>query len=720
MDTPPDHPREVIGRRSGLAGGGDEGTPTPEASVLSESVAGGGDASDSSPRIQGTQPQLASPVLPALISARAEKPFTAEVGVYRRGDFLSTDLSPGGCAKRSDFPSDVAVDAPLLGLADAEGDWEYGSDAGDQPCSRKSAFANLTNCILDAGILGVPYVMGQAGFIGGFVIIIAAAAVSCFTIELLIHTGHRACAAGEVACVAFEELGELAGGVVGRNMILGVQFVYCVGALVGYVVVVRDNLSTAVAGLLGSSAGGWVGDVGKVGFAAVACCVVLLPLCLQRDVSSIGHISALTPTVVAAIIVIFLIQQTTNGTDLCHNQDPPCQKDYASVFTADTPAMTGLCIFAFLCHHNSFQVYRTLGSAATPESFAPVVRGSVMFAAVASLAMGVVVYATFGTSTKDDIFLNYPTTNASINTARMLMAVNMLLSFPMNFMAAREVLQVILEDKPAARKSVASEFPPFERLPADLTTVDGAISPRSALSQHALPGPCSPVGERRLMHGKRGQDAAAATADPPSLREEPALREEPEQAGTGRALSSFKGGRPRSIGTPTADTLMPSKQLTADIMTTFRSDGRASVRRSIRSRAPTAGSGFRRSIATFSATGLATSRVWSAIDRPARSAATSVAGGGIRNDTTDTLHYASTLVLFVCTIAGGLFSPSLGSTLTLVGGVAGSFLAFVFPGLLALKIDVVPLGGRTVCWAVVVFGIGAAILTVVTVSLGQG
>eukprot|EP00756_Hemistasia_phaeocysticola_P057539 Hpha_TRINITY_DN3413_c0_g1::TRINITY_DN3413_c0_g1_i1::g.32586::m.32586/K14997/SLC38A11; solute carrier family 38 (sodium-coupled neutral amino acid transporter), member 11 len=653
------------------------------------------------------------------------------------------------------WKGDGSMDAALLGEAEPD-EWEY-SQHGEQSSGTFSALANLTNCILDAGILGVPYVMGQAGFIGGFVIIIAAAIVSCFTLELLIYTSDRACRSGLIASVAYDEVGEVAFGLWGRNAVLVIQLIYCIGALVGYVVVVRDNFMTALSGLLGHNAGQWVRDMGKVGFGAAACVIILLPICLKRDVSSIGHISALTPTVVVAIIGIFTYEVSAKLDELCEGQDPPCNREYTSVFTSDAPAMTGLCIFAFLCHHNSFQIYRSLGEGAEPSKFRWVARGSIAFAAIASMAMGVVVYATFGTATKDDIFENYPESSSAVNAARMLMAINMLLSFPMNFLASREVLEVLVTDSPSERKEQAGDLKPLEKMPPEGSVYggdDGASTVR--LPPFTLPG------EDASGHATHGSVRLRGLNSPaPSMgvlhsvhsivpREEPSPCSEQPKASKDHAVVvpngvSVGGGSPfREEPADSSDRIhllhgireepgleSPSGKGTTRrsmMRHSFRSAGFSYRSRGARSPAPTidrstirAGSEWgRQSWAMFSATGIPQSRVWSNIDRPAQSEAASAAGGGVRTEVNKRLHYWTTGVLFVLTIVGGLFAPGLGSTLTLVGGVAGSFLAFVIPGAIALRLEEVPYGGRVACWGVVIFGCGAAILTIVTTALGQG
>jgi len=487
------------------------------------------------------------------------------------------------------------------------------------------------------------------------------------------------------------------------------------------------------------------------------CTIILLPICLKRDVSSIGHISALTPTVVVAIIAIFTYEVSANLDSLCEHQvendpDHPCNREYTSVFTSDTPAMTGLCIFAFLCHHNSFQIYRSLGERAEPSRFRWIARGSIGFAAVASMAMGIVVYATFGTATKDDIFENYPEDSSAVNTARMLMAINMLLSFPMNFLASREVLEVLVTDSPSERRAQTGDLKPLEKMPPEgsvygcddrLSYADSRQRDSIMQSQRTLPPPPreepSPPASRGVSYtgselARAAKEVSRAVSplsdapnDAPNFREEPAdTSDRTHLLISERTLAGLGGIREEpGLDSPGKPGGMHRRSV---LRHSFRSAGQSYRSRGARSPAPTT-DGFRtrmgsewggKSWATFSAAGVPQSRVWSAMDRPAQSEAMSAAGGGVRNEVNTKMHLWTTGVLFVLTIAGGLFAPSLGSTLTLVGGVAGSFLAFVLPGAVALRLEEEPYGGRIACWAAVAFGVGAAILTIVTTALGSG
>ena len=321
---------------------------------------------------------------------------------------------------------------------------DAGSLVGVPPAGRGGALANLLNCILDAGLVGVPYALGQSGLVLGTCMVIATGLLTCYGLELLIHIADPAARHGAISCVAYEEVAELAGGKRMRMLVVLVQFLYCFGALVGYVFVVKDSLATAIKALLGGSKGDIVSDnVDELLYAGGVALIVIFPLCCLRSVADLGHVSAVTVGIVVMLIAIFSGNLAMEG----FQGDPNDKYSYygrSSFFD-----VVGTCIFAFMCHHNEFSIYRSLGSDATPQNFKPVLRGAVAISVVMSLAIGIVAFFSFGNSLNSDIFKNYTSSAPAIQVAKLGMVVNMLLSFPMNFGVAREMLQVLLSQAQA-------------------------------------------------------------------------------------------------------------------------------------------------------------------------------------------------------------------------------------------------------------------------------
>ena len=467
-----------------------------------------------------------------------------------------------------------------------------GSETGHPPSGRFGALANLLNCILDAGLVGVPYALGQSGLALGIVLVVATGALTCYGLELLITVSDSAARCGAISCVAYEEVAELAGGQRLRLAVLASQFLFCVGALVGYVFVIKDNLADAIFGLVHH--GILSGDGDNYLYATIVTCGLVFPLCCLRSVADLGHFSAFTVGIVIMMLALFSVNAAQHGFE-GESWSPVARPSFINTI--------GTCIFAFMCHHNEFSIYRSLGRNATPENFRPVLRGAVAVSVLISLGIGVVVYASFGNSLESDIFKNYVRDSVGLQIAKIGMVINMLLSFPMNFGVAREMLQVMV---------------------AQVT------APQEQKKRHTMQRASTSFTERREAASRRG----SAFAGPCAVS---------EHASCMTSASFGMGGQPLTL-------------------------------------------------------------VYAELDRPPRNVAESAAGGGIRDNTSNTLHMLTTIPLFVVAVGVGLAVPDLGPTLNLVGGLLGSLIGFVFPAYMALILEDEPYGGRGACYMLMAVG----------------
>eukprot|EP00754_Rhynchopus_humris_P039418 Rhum_TRINITY_DN2230_c0_g1::Rhum_TRINITY_DN2230_c0_g1_i1::g.6437::m.6437/K14997/SLC38A11; solute carrier family 38 (sodium-coupled neutral amino acid transporter), member 11 len=349
-----------------------------------------------------------------------------------------------------------------------------GSETGHPPSGRFGALANLLNCILDAGLVGVPYALGQSGLALGIVLVVATGVLTCYGLELLVTVSDSAARCGAISCVAYEEVAELAGGQRLRLAVLASQFLFCVGALVGYVFVIKDNLADAIFGLVHH--GILSGDGDNYLYATIVTCGLVFPLCCLRSVADLGHFSAFTVGIVIMMLALFSVNAAQHGFE-GESWSPVARPTFINTI--------GTCIFAFMCHHNEFSIYRSLGRKATPENFRPVLRGAVAVSVLISLGIGVVVYASFGNSLESDIFKNYVRDSVGLQIAKIGMVINMLLSFPMNFGVAREMLQVMVAQVTAPKEVKRRHT--MQRASTSFTERREAASRRGS----AFAGPCA-------------------------------------------------------------------------------------------------------------------------------------------------------------------------------------------------------------------------------------
>jgi sodium-coupled neutral amino acid transporter 11 len=123
----------------------------------------------------------------------------------------------------------------------------------------------------------------------------------------------------------------------------------------------------------------------------------------------------------------------------------------------------GTISFAFVCHHQTFLVLGSLNNA-TPRRFAITTASAIFGSFAVSLTMAVAGYLTFFEDTRGDIFKNYDSVAnipapALLTTARLLLAVNMIVTFPGELLVARATIEAVLERMRRARRWRALRAP---------------------------------------------------------------------------------------------------------------------------------------------------------------------------------------------------------------------------------------------------------------------
>ena len=103
----------------------------------------------------------------------------------------------------------------------------------------------------------------------------------------------------------------------------------------------------------------------------------------------------------------------------------------------------GTMSFAFVCQHNSFIVFKSLRKP-TLGNWHKVASASLGVSFVLCLILGVAGYLAFMETTQGDILNNFPPTGAAVNAGRALLAVTMILTYPMECFVTRHcVLSVV-------------------------------------------------------------------------------------------------------------------------------------------------------------------------------------------------------------------------------------------------------------------------------------
>lgn len=283
------------------------------------------------------------------------------------------------------------------------------------------ATLNFTNSILGAGLMGLPYAMMRSGLILGLVLLAVVTVVVDWSILLLIRTGRLACAS------SYQDLMGRAYGFPG-SVICGLfQVVFSLGGMCAYVIILADNVTRVAGFYLPESI------LAERAFVILVTTIFgMLPLSLSRNLNFLGNFSLL-----ALVSVVFIIFAIVLEAPVALTPGPINLVGWGFLDSL------GIISFAFVCHHNSFEIHDSL-EIPSVSSFAVVTHMSTGISLLASMILSVPVYLCFGEETEANVLNNFGMTSTAINVARVLLAVSLGLTYPLDCFVAREVLSTTL------------------------------------------------------------------------------------------------------------------------------------------------------------------------------------------------------------------------------------------------------------------------------------
>lgn len=160
---------------------------------------------------------------------------------------------------------------------------------------------NFTNSIVGAGCIGLGSAMARSGGLISIVTIATFAILTKLSFDLVILLSVET----EGARGSYEQLGFMTFGNPGRIAVVLSKFLYSFGCLVAYVKIVKDNFSSAMQDLTDVE---WNQDLVTLTLSSV----ILLPLCLVRDITLLERVSIVKLMVVVSILSIIIYLYVAN------------------------------------------------------------------------------------------------------------------------------------------------------------------------------------------------------------------------------------------------------------------------------------------------------------------------------------------------------------------------------------------------------------------------
>ncbi|KAK4155106.1 acid protease [Chaetomidium leptoderma] len=361
---------------------------------------------------------------------------------YPRESFDTEDSSSSASQSHhhhhQNIPLLTGIEAPSVTLATGD-DYDHTSDAeawqsaerARPKSSLPSAFMNMANSIIGAGIIGQPYAFRQAGLLAGTVLLVVLTVVVDWTIRLIVVNSKLS------GATSFQGTVEKCFGRTGLVAISVAQWAFAFGGMVAFGVIVGDSIPSVLRAV-------WPGlrEMPVVGLLADRRVVIVVftmgisyPLALYRDIAKLAKASTLALVSMAVIVVTVVVQGA-----IVPAEERGSLKDWRLLVINDGIFQAiGVISFAFVCHHNSLLIYGSLEKP-TIDRFSRVTHISTGVSMVACLLMALSGFLTFGDKTQGNVLNNFPADNTMVNLARLCFGLNMLTTLPLEAFVCREVM----------------------------------------------------------------------------------------------------------------------------------------------------------------------------------------------------------------------------------------------------------------------------------------
>ncbi|GAA5903767.1 hypothetical protein JCM5296_003918 [Sporobolomyces johnsonii] len=293
-----------------------------------------------------------------------------------------------------------------------------------------AGIANMSNSILGAGIIGLPYALREAGFFSGIVLLLILGVVTDWTIRLIVlnakMSGRR----------TYIDIMDSCFGRHGRAAVSFFQFAFAFGGMCAFCVILGDTIPRVLLSITGPDTSGFVSFLISRPVVTILLTVgISYPLSLYRDIEKLSHASALA--LISMVVIVVSVAIRGPGVEDTLKGDP---SQRWTVLESGFFEAIGVISFAFVCHHNSLLIY---GSLRTPtlDRFAQVTHVSTILSVVACLCMSTSGFLVFTDRTQGNILNNFAEDDTLINVARACFGANMFATLPLEAFVCREVAE---------------------------------------------------------------------------------------------------------------------------------------------------------------------------------------------------------------------------------------------------------------------------------------
>jgi sodium-coupled neutral amino acid transporter 11 len=234
--------------------------------------------------------------------------------------------------------------------------------------------------------------------------------------------------------LTFEDLMFMPFGKLGSDFVLLNMFVLGYGAMVAYLLVIKDTVPT-ILGITEDPDNG--SFMQREGVMIVTSLLIIVPLSMQRDMASLAFTSVLS--VSADLVLVLFVAAVSPIREAVGDAGGFVHVLKHNSVNSRLFIGLGILSTAMACQHSAFIVSGSLHNK-TSKRWATATFWSITTSTIVCLILGICGYLGFLDEAEGNILNNFDPDSLEANTARTLLAITMFFTYPMECFVARHVL----------------------------------------------------------------------------------------------------------------------------------------------------------------------------------------------------------------------------------------------------------------------------------------
>eukprot|EP00794_Sanderia_malayensis_P002958 gene2958-3408_t len=302
-----------------------------------------------------------------------------------------------------------------------------------QESTEKKSFEAVTDtdkpyirCMMGGSMIGIPYAFKQAGFPIGIILVTIFAFLIDYCTMLLIQNSILA------QETSYKGIVKQAFGKVASIIVSLMQLLFYLSVMSTYHVLLGDIFPKIVNRIL-QACNVDVLRIGRRFPIVLISLIMLLPLCLLRDIRTLSKFSLVSVFCITTLTVFSLTRLTTIGPHVPYTHNP-FRFSNMNVFQA-----VGVIAFVFLSQHSSYFLYGSV-TESTASRFTKASYANISYSLLMTLSLGVIGYMTFKGLVQGDFLENYCEEDDIANMIKSFIFILVITMYPLDCHGAKETL----------------------------------------------------------------------------------------------------------------------------------------------------------------------------------------------------------------------------------------------------------------------------------------